>query len=183
MLKEYRKAATRIPGKTSVIARHIVDLFKVYNDQVYLAILKAKAVVLAGLRNITAKHIALALQALAVLVALVPWQREAFLASLDTEGEKQALLREFDQLLIHIKTHQQEQRDKLVTIMRDRATHHCTTIAATDWNAVNVPEGITPCMDLLVREIVTLHKVLARYLPRSELLVPPTHCLKRCRRS
>ena len=84
--------------------------------------------------------------------------------------------------------HQQEIHSKLIAIMGDRLTAHIkslqvnidaipvhSTIAdvllfqAVNWN--NGRETVNDYMTMLVKETVTLHKVLSRYLPEGILEV------------
>lgn len=46
--------------------------------------------------------------------------------------------------------------------MGDRVNAHCKSLQAVDWSAHR--EGVNDYMVLLVKETVTLHKVLSRYL-------------------
>ena len=81
--------------------------------------------------------------------------------------------------------HQQEIHAKLVAIMGDRLTAHCKTLLVSeqvdalcfnltlpqtvDWNVRR--DGVNDYMVVLVKETVTLHKVLSRYLQDTVLEV------------
>lgn len=100
----------------------------------------------AGLKNITAKHLgkmlsfslikcllivlslglALASQALSIMISLIPYIREGFRRHLNP---KQAvMLVEFDKLKRDFQEHQNELHSKLVAIMSDRLEVHCKTL-------------------------------------------------------
>lgn len=53
--------------------------------------------------------------------------------------------------------------------MGDRLIAHCKTLQAIDWSASR--DGVNDYMTVLVKETVTLHKVLSRYLQESVLEV------------
>lgn len=102
----------------------------------------------AGLKNITAKHLgkffynpfcfqvstiltiyfllALASQALSIMISLIPYIRETLRRHLNP---KQAvMLTEFDKLKRDYQEHQNEIHAKLVAIMGDRLMLHCKTL-------------------------------------------------------
>ena len=116
----------------------------------------------AGLKNITAKHLALASQSLSIVIALTPYIRETFRRHL---SPKQAvMLVEFDKLKRDYQEHQNEIHSKLIAIMGDRITAHIKSLNAIRWDAPQAKSGVNDYMELLVKETVTLHKVLSRYL-------------------
>ena len=53
--------------------------------------------------------------------------------------------------------------------MGDRLNAHCKTLQAVDWSKPR--ESVNEYMTLLVKETVTLHKVLSRYLQETSLEV------------
>jgi vacuolar protein sorting-associated protein 54 len=61
--------------------------------------------------------------------------------------------------------HQDEIHAKLIAIMGDRLSAHIRTLQAVDWSAPKQGAGPNDYMELLIKETVTLHKVLSRYLP------------------
>jgi vacuolar protein sorting-associated protein 54 len=77
----------------------------------------------AGLKNITARHISLAIQTLGVIVAIIPHLRIAISNRLPSN--QQILLDGFDRLLRDYKEHQNELYFKLVNIMQTRLVVHC----------------------------------------------------------
>lgn len=60
--------------------------------------------------------------------------------------------------------HQNEIHAKLIAIMGDRLSAHVKSLHAVDWTKPKA-DGPNNYMELLVKETVTLHKVLSRYLP------------------
>ena len=134
-------------------------------------ILGAGAMRSAGLKNITAKHLALASQSLAVMIALVPKLKACIGHQLPT---KQAnALAEFDKIAQDFINHQGEIHAKLVAIMNERFTAHVKAMQMTRWDEEEPQTGknANVYMETLVTETVRLHKVLAKYLPVHDLKV------------
>lgn len=59
--------------------------------------------------------------------------------------------------------HQNEIHGKLIAIMGDRLSAHCKSLVAVDWSVRR--DTVNAYMELLVKETMTLDKVLSRYLP------------------
>lgn len=107
---------------TDVISR-IIEFLKSFNSRTCQVVLGAGAMRSAGLRNITAKHLALASQSLSVVVALIPYIREFLRRHLS--HKQTVMLVEFDKLKRDYQEHQNEIHAKLVAIMADRLAVHC----------------------------------------------------------
>jgi len=143
-------------------------------------VLGAGAMRSAGLKNITAKHLALASQSLSIGIGLIPYVRETFRRHLS--ATQAVMLVEFDKLKRDYQEHQHEIHAKLVVIMGDRLGVHCRSLQEVKWEEPRTgPNGY---MELLVKETVTLHKVLAKYLAAqavelvmSQVLAAITHRL------
>ncbi|MBW0554016.1 hypothetical protein O181_093731 [Austropuccinia psidii MF-1] len=122
----------------------------------------------AGLKNITAKHLALASQALLTMISLVPYVRECFRRHL---SPKQAImLVDFDKLKRDYQEHQSEIHAKLVSIMADRLAVYHQTLQAIDWESLKSSlSDPNPYLENLLKEVTTLHRVLSRYLLTSTL--------------
>lgn len=123
----------------------------------------------AGLKNITAKHLALASQSLSIVITLIPYVRETVRRHLS--ATQAVMLVEFDKLRRDYQEHQYEIHAKLVAIMSDRLTVHCRALSNLDFNAPlpgSPPEPSKPIADL-VKETATLHKVLYKYLHESSV--------------
>jgi len=107
---------------TDVISR-IIEFLKSFNSRTCQVVLGAGAMRSAGLKNITAKHLALASQSLSVIVALIPYIREFLRRHLS--AKQTVMLIEFDKLKRDYQEHQNEIHAKLVAIMADRLAVHC----------------------------------------------------------
>ena len=110
-------------------------------------------------------NIALASQSLSIMISLIPYVRETFRRHLNP---KQAvMLVEFDKLKRDYQEHQNEIHAKLIAIMGDRLAAHIKSLQSVQWDVPPAKPGVNDYMELLVKETVTLHKVLSRYLSSS----------------
>ena len=98
------------------------------------------------------------------MIALIPYVRETFRRHLNP---KQAvMLVEFDKLKRDYQEHQNEIHSKLVAIMGDRLAAHIKALQGVKWETIQAgSQDPNDYMKLLVKETVTLHKVLSKYLP------------------
>ncbi|KAJ7444837.1 Vps54-like protein-domain-containing protein [Mycena latifolia] len=160
LLLDYLRVIMNLSMLTTDTMSRVIEFLKAYNSRTCQVVLGAGAMRSAGLKNITAKHLALASQSLSIMIALIPYVRETFRRHL---SQKQAvMLVEFDKLKRDYQEHQNEIHAKLIAIMGDRLSTHIRTFQAVDWSAPR--EGVNAYMSVLVRETVTLHKVLSRHL-------------------
>ncbi|KAI9450725.1 Vps54-like protein-domain-containing protein [Lactarius psammicola] len=162
LLTDYLKVIVNLSLLTTDTMSRVIEFLKAFNSRTCQVVLGAGAMRSAGLKNITAKHLALASQSLSIVIALVPYVRETFRRHL---SPKQAvMLVEFDKLKRDYQEHQNEIHAKLVAIMGDRLAAHIKSLNAIRWDAPPAKPGVNEYMELLVKETVTLHKVLSRYL-------------------
>ncbi|KAL5529345.1 hypothetical protein ACEPAG_5330 [Sanghuangporus baumii] len=165
LLIDYLKIIVNLSLLTTDAVGRVIEFLKAFNSRTCQVVLGAGAMRSAGLKNITAKHLALASQSLSIVIALIPYVRECFRRHLNP---KQAvMLVEFDKLKRDYQEHQQEIHSKLIAIMGDRLSAHCKTLQTVDWSASR--DVVNEYMTLLVKETITLHKVLSRYLQESAL--------------
>ncbi|KAJ2933793.1 hypothetical protein H1R20_g3290, partial [Candolleomyces eurysporus] len=162
LLLDYLKIVVNMSMLTTDTMSRVIEFLKAFNSRTCQVVLGAGAMRSAGLKNITAKHLALASQSLSVVFELIPYVRENFRRHL---SQKQAvMLVEFDKLKRDYQEHQNEIHAKLVAIMGDRLKAHVKTLHAIDWNANSPEGGVNTYMVALVKETVQLHKILSRYL-------------------
>lgn len=170
LLQEYIRTIiqfSRTIGATEIMSR-VIEFLKQFNSRTCQVVLGAGAMRSAGLKNITAKHLALASQSLSLFIHLIPYLRECVRRHLPDERQA-VMLVEFDKLKRDYQEHQFEIHAKLVAIMGDRLSVHCRGLQNIDWNApaeADGPEDSPPSKSIadLVKETTTLHKVLSRYL-------------------
>ncbi|KAH7910760.1 Vps54-like protein-domain-containing protein [Hygrophoropsis aurantiaca] len=162
LLLDYLKVVVNLPMLNTDTMSRIIEFLKAFNSRTCQVVLGAGAMRSAGLRNITAKHLALASQSLSIMVVLIPYVRETFRRHLSPN--QAVMLVEFDKLKRDFQEHQNEIHSKLIAIMGDRISAHVKSLQAVNWEAPNQKQGSNDYMELLVKETVTLHKVLSRYL-------------------
>ncbi|KAI0064444.1 Vps54-domain-containing protein [Artomyces pyxidatus] len=162
LLTDYLKVIVNLSLLTTDTMSRVIEFLKAFNSRTCQVVLGAGAMRSAGLKNITAKHLALASQSLSIMIALIPYVRETFRRHLNP---KQAvMLVEFDKLKRDYQEHQNEIHSKLIAIMGDRLAAHIKTLQTVNWADPPAKSGVNDYMELLVKETVTLHKVLSRYL-------------------
>ncbi|KAF8077733.1 vacuolar protein sorting-associated protein 54 [Lyophyllum atratum] len=162
LLLDYLRLVVNLTMLTTDTMSRVIEFLKAFNSRTCQVVLGAGAMRSAGLKNITAKHLALASQSLSIMFELIPYVRETFRRHL---SPKQAvMLVEFDKLKRDYQEHQNEIHSKLIAIMGDRLTAHIKSLQAVDWTVPKPGGGVNDYIEILVKETVTLHKVLSRYL-------------------
>ncbi|KAI0014920.1 Vps54-domain-containing protein [Xylariomycetidae sp. FL0641] len=158
-----------IPSMAGDVSTSLVSYLQLFNSRCTQLILGAGATRSAGLKNITTKHLALASQALAFISALIPHVRE-FVRRHAGSGPNvnnanvASLMGEFDKVRRLFQEHQNNIYEKLVEIMSGRAAAHAKTMRGLDWNQAS-DKKVNGYMETLVKETVTLHRVLTKHLP------------------
>jgi len=167
VLVEYLKVVVNLPLLTTDLMAKVIEFLKAFNSRTCQVVLGAGAMRSAGLKNITAKHLALASQALSIMIALIPNLRETLRRHLNP---KQAvMLVEFDKLQRDFHEHQNEIHAKLVAIMADRLDVHCKSLQAVDWEKDTKDGGPNAYVGALTKEHATLNKVISRYLQQATI--------------
>ncbi|KAF8511112.1 Vps54-domain-containing protein [Hysterangium stoloniferum] len=171
LLTDYVKLIVNLPLLTTDAMSRIIEFLKAFNSRTCQVVLGAGAMRSAGLKNITARHLALASQSLSIAVALIPYVRETFRRHLS--ATQAVMLVEFDKLKRDYQEHQHEIHAKLVVIMGDRLNVHCRSLQEIKWDVASSDPGPSGYMETLVKETATLDKVLSKYLaaPAVELVM------------
>ncbi|KAI8958223.1 Vps54-domain-containing protein [Daldinia sp. FL1419] len=158
-----------IPSMASDVSSSLIAYFQLFNSRCTQLILGAGATRSAGLKNITTRHLALASQALAFISTLIPHVRE-FVRRHAGSGPNvnnsnvANLMGEFDKVKRLFQEHQNSIYDKLVEIMSGRASAHAKSMKRLDWDQ-RTEASVNLYMETLVKETVTLHRVLTKHLP------------------
>jgi vacuolar protein sorting-associated protein 54 len=151
-----------MPSMSSEVSAALCDYIKLFNSRLCQLILGAGAMHSAGLKNINTKHLAIASQTLSFVIAILPYIREC--ARRRASGNKPAL-GEFDNVKRLLHDQQQSIHEKLIDIMSNRATVHVRNLKKIEWdNDTEVKKEVSPNMETLTKETVTLHKVINKYL-------------------
>ncbi|KAF2646755.1 Vps54-domain-containing protein [Massarina eburnea CBS 473.64] len=151
-----------MPSMTSEVSAALCEYIKLFNSRLCQLTLGAGAIHSAGLKNINTKHLAIASQTLSFVIAILPYIREC--ARRRATGNKTSL-GEFDNVKRLLQDQQVSIHDKLIDIMSTRATVHVRSLKKIEWDdAEEVKKDVSPNMETLARDTVTLHKVMNRYL-------------------
>ncbi|KAJ2827353.1 hypothetical protein FBU31_003191, partial [Coemansia sp. 'formosensis'] len=163
---EYLQCAVNIPMLATDVLQRLVEVLKGFNSRTCQVVLGAGAMRSAGLKNISAKHLALASESLSLCMELIPHVKECLRHVMSPSQE--VLLAQLDRAAADFANHQGELHRKLVAIMTDRADHHAKMLGATAWDE-HPQQTPVPAMDALAKEVRKLHRVLKRYLPPAAL--------------
>ncbi|KAK4565752.1 hypothetical protein LTR86_003601 [Recurvomyces mirabilis] len=174
-LERFLSLTFHLPSMTSTISTALLDVLRIFNSRSSQLILGAGATRIAGLKNITTKHLALSSQALSFVVALIPYLRECVRRHIggDKSGVGSAnLLAEFDKTKRTYQEHQASIHEKLVEIMTSRSAMHVKTMLSSAYTAPPPDTKSTDddatkpsqYIDTLTKETTTLHRVLSRHL-------------------
>ncbi|KAL8828902.1 MAG: hypothetical protein Q9170_006401 [Blastenia crenularia] len=162
-IEQFEALITGIPSMTQEITSLLLEYLRLFNSRCQQLVLGAGATKIAGLKNITTKHLALSSQALSFITALIPHIRE-FVRRHSSNSTQ--LMTEFDKVRRLYQEHQYGVHEKFVEIMSGRASAHVSSLRKINWDAaVKDPQAVHPYMETLVKETLTLHKVLSKFLP------------------
>ncbi|CAO3637188.1 unnamed protein product [Cunninghamella echinulata] len=168
LFEDYLRCVLNLKGMATDIMQKLLELLKLFNSRVCQVILGAGAMKSAGLKNISAKHLALASQSIGVMIALTPSLKNCM--GKNMPSKHMVLLSEFDRVVKDFKDHQKEIYIKLVAIMNERFTVHIKAMQVIQWdNDETTGKQANIYMETLVKETMTLHKVLSKYLPTNDL--------------
>jgi vacuolar protein sorting-associated protein 54 len=160
----YEQLMQSIPSMSTEISTSMLDYIKLYNSRSSQLILGAGATKSAGLKNITTRHLALSSQALNFITAVIPYLREFARRYLPSSS---SMVTEFDDVKRRLQDHRVGIQDKLIEIMTGRSTAHVNKMKEVDWNVSS--NAASTYMETLIKETTTLHKVLTRHLPESNV--------------
>jgi vacuolar protein sorting-associated protein 54 len=154
---------------TTEIASSLVAYLQMFNSLCTQLILGAGAIVSAGLKNITTKHLALASQSLSFISTIIPHVRECVRRHAGSGAGVSTLMGEFDKVRRLLQEHQDNIHQKLVDIMSGRALLHAKSMKTIGWDASKSGVSAHPYMETLVKETSTLHRVLSKHLPETSI--------------
>ncbi|KNC75777.1 hypothetical protein SARC_11705, partial [Sphaeroforma arctica JP610] len=122
LLQEYAICAMDITKVSTDVLNSSIDLLQFYNARVHQLILQAGAIEVVGLKTITAKHLALTSQCLAVIQRFIPLLRSALSKQLTVK--QRLLLTEFTRVANDYAEHQHEIVRKITDIMESVYHYH-----------------------------------------------------------
>ncbi|CAO3641686.1 unnamed protein product [Cunninghamella blakesleeana] len=168
LFEDYLRCVLNLKGMATDIMQKLLELLKLFNSRVCQVILGAGAMKSAGLKNISAKHLALASQSIGIMIALTPSLKNCM--GKNMPPKHMVLLSEFDRIVKDFKDHQKEIYIKLIAIMNERFSVHINAMQVIQWdNEESTGKQANLYMETLVKETMTLHKVLSKYLPSNDL--------------
>jgi vacuolar protein sorting-associated protein 54 len=164
-LNTFLSLTSSLPSLTPQISASLLEVLRAFNSRSSQLILGAGATRIAGLKNITTKHLALSSQALSFVIALIPYLRECVRRHLPANQTN--VLADFDKTKRLCQEHQSGIHDKLVEIMTARSSAHVKAMLALDFDSAS--SSPSPYMETLTKETLTLHRVLSRHLTEGEV--------------
>jgi Vps54-like protein len=161
----------KLPFAASEAARRGLEISRLFNTMCGRAILGAAALQSAGLRSITARHLALASRTIALAAALAPHvsaplQNAVIESQVDVVG---ALMRRTEK---DLSDHCQQLLAKILSIMMDRLAVHEEALGALPWTKLQEMQRFatpSPYVVTLAKEATVLHRILWSLLPPGQV--------------
>lgn len=163
-LEPFLQLIAVIPSLTADTTALMVSYLQLFNSRCTQLILGAGATRSVGLKNITARHLALAHQALSFIASLIPHVREFVRRHAGSGPPAAALMGEFDKVKRLYQEHQNNISDKLVDIMSGRSSAHVKAMKGVQWDGSS-DTSVNPYMEMLTKETANLQKALTKHLP------------------
>ncbi|KAF2745031.1 Vps54-domain-containing protein [Sporormia fimetaria CBS 119925] len=158
-IERFETLMATIPAMTPDISASLCEYLKLFNSRLCQLILGAGARQSAGLKNINTKHLAIASQTLSFIIAILPYIREC--ARRHSSGGRTSLA-EFDNVKRLLQDQQVSIHEKLTDILRNRAAVHVQALKTIEWDK-DVEHDVSPNIERLAKETVTMHNVITRY--------------------
>jgi vacuolar protein sorting-associated protein 54 len=168
-VERYEAFIAVIPSMTQELSSNLLEYLKLFNSRSSQLILGAGATKVAGLKNITTKHLALASQSLSFIIAIIPHIREFVRRHLSSAPSASGLLPQFDNVKRLYQEHQAGIHDKLAEIMSGRSATHVRAMKQVEWEVPS--KGVNAYMETLTKETLILHRALSKHLPESTVMM------------
>ena len=182
LIADYIDLSTHLPALTLDTLQRLLDLLTLFNSRTCQLVLGAGAMHLAGLTSITATHLALSSQCIALLSTQLPVLKRLFEARLT--AKQHVFLAGFDRVRSDCNEHVEQIREKLVNIMRDLVeqlmrkmsqwiVQQCRDGAAAAGSSGGVradgeDDVVSPAVRLLMKQTCSLHRALSDLLSARE---------------
>lgn len=163
---DYVALSKIFPSLAATVKSNLLTYFKVMNSRISQAVLNAGATRTAGLKHITTKHIALCIQTVEFLEALMSGILPIFekIPMSDVLSDES-----FNLIATTFGEHEKELFNKLISIMQERTLLHCAAIKKLDLSApISHPQQCHSYMEVLVKETLTVSRTLGKYLRDEE---------------
>ncbi|RYO30497.1 hypothetical protein AA0111_g5678 [Alternaria arborescens] len=163
-IERFEILVSAMPSMTSEVSTSLCDYIKLFNSRLCQLILGAGAMQSAGLKNINTKHLAIASQTLSFIIAILPYIRECFRRRAASASNKSSI-GEFDNVKRLLYDQQNQIHEKLTGILSGRAKVHMRSLKKVEWDTdAEVNKDVSPSMESLTKDTVTMHKVINKYL-------------------
>ncbi|RYO16664.1 hypothetical protein AA0121_g6009 [Alternaria tenuissima] len=163
-IERFEILVSAMPSMTSEVSTSLCDYIKLFNSRLCQLILGAGAMQSAGLKNINTKHLAIASQTLSFIIAILPYIRECFRRRTASASNKSSI-GEFDNVKRLLYDQQNQIHEKLTGILSGRAKVHMRSLKKVEWDTdAEVNKDVSPSMESLTKDTVTMHKVINKYL-------------------
>lgn len=164
MIMEYIGYASVFSGKVtedSVIPK-MTELLQLFDTHTHRLVLGAQATkAAAALKSISARHLAVTVQSIGMILVLLPHARTALMGFLS--GNANSLLVELDRISHQYSEHQSKLLTKFVTIVGEAVDISSEKrLGSTDWDRFN---GQCEYFEEIIRNVTALHRVLSATLP------------------
>mmetsp|Transcript_2799 Transcript_2799/g.7344 ORF Transcript_2799/g.7344 Transcript_2799/m.7344 type:complete len:323 (-) Transcript_2799:1093-2061(-) len=143
----------KVPGLTTEVTHRTIELFKMYNAMSCDLILGAGAMATAGLKSISAKHLAAVAQAISFVKQALPLVEENLAGKL-VPLHRNILVPQFRSLARDLDEHHKCIKKKLVKIMQDRLLANLRVLdsMAESWNDDSPSQNPNPQANLETAE-------------------------------
>lgn len=184
LIADYIDLSTHLPALTLDTLQRLLDLLTLFNSRTCQLVLGAGAMHLAGLTSITATHLALSSQCIALLSTQLPALKRLFEARVT--GKQHVFLSGFDRVQRDCNEHVEQIREKLTNIMRELVEQlmrkmtgwilqQCRAATASGAAAPTAAdksagedEVVSPAVRLLMKQTCSLHRALSDLLSGRE---------------
>lgn len=168
MLGDFAGVAEALPETAAEAIAATAELLREFNARATSLVLGAGAINTGSLKKITAKHLALTLQTLSGLLALLPSVRALLLMRLPPQ--QHMLLSDLAAVTADVLSHENRLRAKFVAIVKDllvKCCHDMRSLPLGDPHAtLATPTG--PMLELS-KGLLTLHRILSGCLRAEQL--------------
>ena len=163
MLGDYASLAEALPDLAGDVIRATVELLRSFNSRTTQLLLMAGAMQTAQLKRITAKHLALAVQSLGALLALLPAVRASLIMRLPPQ--QASLLSELARVTADLMAHENALLAKFVEIVKELLCRCVDDMVNVPWGDESVSITVpTAPMRELCKGVTTLQKILSPVL-------------------
>ena len=179
LISHYVELSSHLPALTLDTLHRLLELLTLFNSRTCQLVLGAGAMHLAGLKSITATHLALSSQSIALLASQIPRLEAVFAARL--QPKHRLFLQGFERVRKDCDEHCEQIREKLTNIMRDLIEHstkrmqqHVQQQLQPTASDPSQPRGdgdededddvVSPSIRLLMKQTCSLHRALTDLL-------------------